>query len=56
MSDFIYIEDRTVYDGWCCKFYFDERRFEWRDHWAVNKLSEHKKSEIERQFLRGLDE
>lgn len=40
-------EDRDVYDGWILKFNPETKEIQWRDHWAVDKLSDSKKKQIE---------
>jgi len=50
-DEYILVESKTVYDGWCCKFFPEDQTFEWRDHYAVDRLSDERKQEIEQDVL-----
>lgn len=39
-ENYVLIEDRDIYNGWCAKYYPDEHRIEWRVAWFTNKLTE----------------
>ena len=44
-----------IYDGWILKFNRETKEIEWRDHWAVEKLSKKKKQQIENQIINLID-
>lgn len=50
-DEYVMVEDKSVYDGWCCRYYPDTKEFEWRDHWAIDKLTQRKKNEMELSVL-----
>jgi hypothetical protein len=47
-------EDPGIYDGYCATVY-EDGTFELRDHWAVNRLSEEKKKELEERIRKMED-
>lgn len=49
----VLIEIPEIYDGWCLSLNKESKEIEWRDHWAVNKLSLIEKQRIEKNILKN---
>lgn len=50
LPEWVLIEDRSIYDGWCCKLNLNTKEIVWRDAWCVERLSDEQKTELEFQW------
>lgn len=50
LSQWIEIEDKSIYDGWCAKLNLNTGEVVWRDAWFVDRLSNKSKQDLEFQW------
>lgn len=50
-AKWVMYEHRGVYDGWILMYNKETKEIRWRDHFAVDRLSEERKKEIE-EFIK----